>query len=60
LRLVHGEAPVAKPMTVAELERISKMPQQDDCAGEVEKSEVVRGLALVAGVDTPESLQPGE
>src|SRR5437867_10823443 len=41
------------------LELVSKRPREDDDQPQLEESEVVGGLAVTAGGDPPQRLQPG-
>jgi hypothetical protein len=42
------------------VERISELAEENEGAGEMEKAEEVLGLALVAGDEAPEAMEPGE
>jgi len=47
-------------LDAALLELVSKMPEQNDQAGQVHKSPEVLQVVVPAGYDAPELVQPGE
>ena len=59
-RLVGATARLSAQLLRPQLERISKTPQQDDDAGELDEAEEVLDVTFVPGVDAAEVLQPRE